>query len=342
MSTLSKVLAVLNLLALFAYSFLGFSVYSARNDWQYRVFRADLAQNGLPLNNEDVDSFGMPIAERISDETLGSIFSAIGGKPTGPTLLDEAKSVRQKLEAKINEAGDAKGRVLAEFLIPLTSDMVDRKDILDAIAKPSDPQLIEKLEKRVKNYISAATDGSAMLETGNSTRLSPMAQREAIARLMWAAQNLDSESAGGINRLIAMVGPAAAINTVVDSTRNVEELSRQVEKSRSDEQANFLSRHASLVADLRTKDLKKQQLQLEKLKMDALAEDQVNAHAQRRRNRDQLNQDLAEARNESNGLMNQLRNQGIELYNKRIQVLEAIRQMQDREKQIRQLEGLNP
>jgi len=344
MSTLSKVLAVLNLLALFAYTFLGINVYSARNAWQYKVFRVDLAQNGLPLNQDVVDENGMPVAERISEETLKDIFSSIGGKPGGPTLVDEAKAVRQRVEAKINEAGDAKGRVLAEFLIPLTNNLVEREELLSALAKPSDAALNTKLEERVKNLLAAATEGSGTLDTGNKTKMAIEQQREAIARLVWAAQNMDSESAAGqgISRLVALVGPALAINTVVQSTRNIEELTKQVDKARSDEQANFLERHGLLVSDLRAKDLKKQQLELEKQKMEALAEDQGNAKAQRRRDREKLADELAQARAESNELMTQLRSQGIELYNKRVQVLEAIRLMQEKEKEIRQLEGLKP
>lgn len=344
MSTLSKVLAVLNLLALFAYIFLGVSVYSARNAWQYLVFRTELAQNGLPLNEDEVDTFGMPIADRISDETLTAIFGSLGGKPAKPTLVDEARAVRQKVEAKINEAGDAKGRVLAEFLIPLTSDIAERKELLDAIAKPSDAQLIAKLEERVKNVLTAATDGALALSTGTRSNLGATQQKEAIARLLWAAQNLDSESsaATGISRLVAMVGPGIAIGTVVESARNLEEIAKQVEKARAEEQVNFLARHASLVSDLRAKDLKKQQLELEKLKMDQLAENQINAHAVRRRDRDQLTADLNLARTESTGLMNDLRKQGDELYKKRIEVLDAIRKMQEQEKAIRQLEGLKP
>ncbi len=344
MSTLSKVLAVLNLLALFAYIFLGVSVYSARNAWQYLVFRTELAQNGLPLNQEEVDSFGMPIAERISDETLSAIFSPAGGKPAGTTLLEEAKAVRQKVEARINEAGDAKGRPLAEFLIPLTSDIAERKELLDAIARPNDAQLIAKLEERVKKVLSGATEGAVVLNTGNRHNLSANEQKEEIARMLWAAQNSDSDSAAGtgVSRLVALVGPAIAIATVVESTRNLDEIAEQVEKSRAEEQVNFLARHASLVSDLRAKDLKKQQLELERQKMDQLAEGQVNAHAQRRRDRDQLTADLTQSRAESTSLMNELQKQGEQLYKKRIEVLDAIRKMQEQEKAIRQLEGLKP
>ncbi len=345
MSTTSKVLAVLNLLALFAYIFLGSTIYSYRTDWQYQNFLMDRTLKGLPLNEEEVDEFGQPVAARLGskDEApLKTLLSSAGGNPAGPTLLDEAKAVKAKVDGQL--AGPDAGKNLEKFLMPLSNSLAERTQILNLLRNPNDAKALETLKERADAISSAAINGKKKLEAGGEKGLSPEEHREAIGRFLWAAQSLD-EDAGTptkINRLLVMVGPYVAINILAQSIRNTEEMIRQVDAVRSTEQANFVKTQSTLVSDIRALDLLEQRKIDERDSVVQKSEEQINSRRTLQNNRDELQKQLTEKREEASRLMTDLRNQGKSLYDSRIKVLDAIKNMQQTENAIRQLEGLKP
>lgn len=345
MSTTSKVLAVLNLLALFAYIFLGSTIYSYRTDWQYQNFLMDRTLKGLPLNEEEVDEFGQVVAARLGtkEETpLKTLLASAGGNPAGPTLLDEAKAVKGKVESQFS--GPEAAKSLEKFLMPLSNSLTERSEILRLLQNPNDAKALEILKERADAITSAAVNGKKKLEAGGEKSLSPEEQREAIGRFLWAAQSLE-EDAGSptrINRLLVMVGPNVAINILAQSIRNTEEMARQVDAVRISEQANFLKAQSTLVADIRALDLLEQRKIDERDAVVQKSEEQINSRRTLETNRDELQKQLAEKRDEANKLMTDLRNQGKSLYESRIKVLDAIKNMQQTENAIRQLEGLKP
>jgi hypothetical protein len=345
MSTTSKVLAVLNLLALFAYIFLGSTIYSYRTDWQYQNFLMDRTLKGLPLNEDEVDEFGQVVAERLGtkDETpLKTLLASAGGNPAGPTLLDEAKAVKNKVEGLLS--GPEAGKNLEKFLMPLSNSLAERTEILQLLKNPNDAKALETLKERADSITSAAINGKKKLEAGGEKNLSPEEHREAIGRFLWAAQSLD-EDAGTptkINRLLVMVGPYVAINVLTQSIRNTEEMLRQVDAVRSSEQANFVKAQSTLVSDIRALDLLEQRKIDERDAVVQKSEEQISSRRRLQSNKDELEKQLTEKREEANKLMTDLRNQGKSLYESRIKVLDAIKNMQQTENAIRQLEGLKP
>jgi DNA repair exonuclease SbcCD ATPase subunit len=345
MSTTSKVLAVLNLLALFAYIFLGSTIYSYRTDWQYQNFLMDRTLKGLPLNEDEVDEFGQLVAERLGtkDETpLKTILASAGGNPAGPTLLDEVKAVKNKVEGLLS--GPDAGKNLEKFLMPLSNSLAERTEILQLLKNPNDAKTLESLKERADGITSAAINGKKKLEAGGEKSLSPEEHREAIGRFLWAAQSLD-EDAGSptkINRLLVMVGPNVAINVLTQSIRNTEEMFRQVDAVRSSEQANFVKAQSTLVSDIRALDLLEQRKIDERDAVVQKSEEQISSRRKLQSNRDELQKQLAEKREEANKLMTDLRTQGKSLCESRIKVLDAIKNMQQTENAIRQLEGLKP
>lgn len=342
MSITSKVLAGLNLLALFAYIFLASALSNYRTDWQYQNFLMERMLKGFPLNEEEVDSYGQPIAAQMGtkgDGTLKTLLGAGGGNPAGPTLLDEAKAVKSEVEPKLGEAGTRED--FEKFLTPLSNSFAERAALI-RLGKPPVGDTTETPAERVKALIAAAVDGKLK---GKS--LSPEEQREAIGRFLWAAQGLreGKEGAGSptqVNRLVALVGPSIAINTITQSIRNVEEMTRQVNAVRALEQSNFLKEHDSLVQEIRSLDM---QLQRKEDEFNAVKQKSMEQEASRmvlEANRDDLQKQLVDKRAKAVELMNALMLQGKSLYDNRIKVLEAIKTMQQTESKIRQLEGLKP
>ncbi len=339
MSITSKVLAGLNLLALFAYIFLASALFNYRTDWQYQNFLMERMLKGFPLNEEEVDSYGQPIAAQmgtLGDGTLKTLLGAGGGNPAGPTLLDEAKAVKSEVEPKLGEAGTRED--FEKFLTPLSNSFAERAALI-RLGKPPVGDTTETPAERVKALIAAAVDGKLK---GKS--LSPEEQREAIGRFLWAAQGLKegSGSPTQVNRLVALVGPSIAINTITQSIRNVEEMTRQVNAVRALEQSNFLKEHDSLVQEIRSLDM---QLQRKEDEFNAVKQKSMEQEASRmvlEANRDDLQKQLVDKRAKAVELMNALMLQGKSLYDNRIKVLEAIKTMQQTESKIRQLEGLKP
>jgi hypothetical protein len=327
MSTTSKVLAVLNLLALFAYIFLSSTIYSYRTDWQYQNFLMDRTLKGLPLNEDEVDEFGQVVAERLGtkDESpLKTLLASAGGNPAGPTLLDEAKAVKNKVEGLLS--GPEAGKNLEKFLMPLSNSLAERTEILQLLKNPNDAKALETLKERADSITSAAINGKKKLEAGGEKNLSPEEHREAIGRFLWAAQSLD-EDAGTptkINRLLVMVGPYVAINVLTQSIRNTEEMLRQVDAVRSSEQANFVKAQSTLVSDIRALDLLEQRKIDERDAVVQKSEEQISSRRRLQSNKDELEKQLTEKREEANKLMTDLRNQGKSLYESRIKVLDAM------------------
>lgn len=337
MSITSKVLAGLNLLALFAYIFLASALFNYRTDWQYQNFLMERMLKGFPLNEEEVDSYGQPIAAQMGtkdDGTLKTLLGAGGGNPAGPTLLDEAKAVKSEVEPKLGAAGTRED--FEKFLTPLSNSFAERAALIRLGGPPAGD---ETPAERVKALIAAAVDGK---RKGKS--LSPEEQREAIGRFLWAAQGLKAGAGNPtqVNRLVALVGPSIAINTITQSIRNVEEMTRQVKAVRALEQSNFLKEHDSLVQEIRSLDM---QLQRKVDEFNAVKQKSMEQEASRmvlEANRDDLQKQLVNKRAKAVELMNALMLQGKSLYENRIKVLEAIKTMQQTESKIRQLEGLKP
>ncbi len=64
MSLLGKILALVNILAAVGFIYLAASDYGKRQQWSYAVYRHDLAINGLPLDEKEVDVDGVPQQDR--------------------------------------------------------------------------------------------------------------------------------------------------------------------------------------------------------------------------------------------------------------------------------------
>src|SRR5262245_34304946 len=111
MSLLGKALALLNLVALLAFFYLATSAYQMRQAWSYAVMRWDIAMEGLPVDNQDVDERSRPRSEQLND----ALCNEMVGDP-------KIKTQEAFLEARVNELlkrvedTDVKGSTVAKFV----------------------------------------------------------------------------------------------------------------------------------------------------------------------------------------------------------------------------------
>jgi hypothetical protein len=130
MSTLGKVLAVLNVLAAIGLFTVAALNYGQRQAWTTAVFQQDLLISGLPINETQVDVEGKPIVSQLGKGILQKLFSG-AGEPVR-TQLAEVKQRHDRLAQSI----DSKEAMQA-VLLPLARSVSDREELRDQIAKGS-------------------------------------------------------------------------------------------------------------------------------------------------------------------------------------------------------------
>jgi hypothetical protein len=132
MSTIGKVLAFLNILVAIVLGVLIAMDYGRRQSWAYLVYRNDLAIKGLPLDKDELGPDGKPAVNDLGKQTLQELFGQVGGPPPGgPTQVEEVARVEQKVQGKIQEAGEDKAKqaaAYARYLVPLASTNSQREE----------------------------------------------------------------------------------------------------------------------------------------------------------------------------------------------------------------------
>ncbi|MBM4097545.1 MAG: hypothetical protein ACKO9Z_06110 [Planctomycetota bacterium] len=103
MSLLGKVLAILNLLTLLAAGVLGAMVYAQRQNWTHTIFLANLYLEGLPVDANETDRSGSPIASRMGPATLMAMF---GTADTPSTQEGFVKAMASDLIKRIKDEAD--------------------------------------------------------------------------------------------------------------------------------------------------------------------------------------------------------------------------------------------
>src|SRR5579884_1032668 len=83
MSLLGKLLTVLNLLGVVCLFFLLGISNLKRETWQRAVLLHDLAADGLPLDDKELDADGVPKARALSEAVLKEHFWGRGGPAEG-------------------------------------------------------------------------------------------------------------------------------------------------------------------------------------------------------------------------------------------------------------------
>lgn len=276
MSIFGKVLAVLNILAAGAFVFLATQTRGTRHAWAYTAMRFERALDGFPVNKEEKDANGEPLADAIPDATVRAIL------PDGPVRTLEEEVARRKGE--LTGLGDAEKKQRLQKVLPLTArNGGEREEWLARVnsAKPED----------LNNLIEEAFASAA------NPRLNSEVRRHAIAYLLIAlaeepadAQKMESN----LRRVYNLVGVKAYTRAMDDHALNVRAMGARMREAIAQDQGNFVLEHDMLVRNLLTmadhiEDLRRHRQRLEEQKQ----ESHVVLDARRKNDLKVLNAELA-------------------------------------------------
>src|SRR5262249_37299821 len=98
---------------------------------------------------------GKPIVNDLGKQTQQDLFGQVGGPPpNSPTQVEEVARVEQKVQAKIQEAGDDKAKqtaAYARYLIPLASTNAQREEYVACRTHLADEASVAKLKDQLRD-----------------------------------------------------------------------------------------------------------------------------------------------------------------------------------------------
>jgi hypothetical protein len=127
MSLLGKILAILNLLTLIGAGMLSTMVYAQRQSWTHTLFLANLYLDGLPVDENEVDRSGAPVAERIGSATLTAMFgSADVPKTQEGSVREVAQDLIKRIKGEVDPDKQANMvRVYAQAIVSQPGEWED-------------------------------------------------------------------------------------------------------------------------------------------------------------------------------------------------------------------------
>jgi hypothetical protein len=159
MSLLGKVLVVLNILGAAGLVYLGATNYAKRRIWAHRVFEHELAIRGLPLDAQERDERGRPIAGLIGEETQKDLFAGVAGQPVR-TQQEEVDRVKNAVLAPLQGVTDKRKQLFlyARVLLPLARSYLEREGLLAYRTHLADDKKADALKKRYEQAFKQAVD----------------------------------------------------------------------------------------------------------------------------------------------------------------------------------------
>lgn len=230
MSTLGKVLAIFNVLAVLAFFSLAAADYGKRQAWSYAVFRHDILLNGIPLDDKEVDLDEQPIVEKLSPWTLQQIFQGVG-QPVATQVQEvqnRYKEVRGQIEAAPDDA--AKRALLLQALHGMPHNWGEREEMIARIQKEPIEQLLGE-DGPLDKAFRRALKGVDLKDKP----LAPESRQLAIAHVLY---NLSEEPAAQ-QRVLTVVGLKNYILAVDHQTDAIRELLQRVQITMADQRTAF-------------------------------------------------------------------------------------------------------
>lgn len=241
MSTLGKILIILNALAAIGFFVIAGMDYRARQNWAYAVFRHELAINGLPLDDKD-DSWrpGRPLVKDLTSDTINKMFAGSGGNPVR-TQLDAVNAAKVSAIQAIDGAAaqnEKAGRdaVLAIWR-PLLKLGYERERLAEEVRKRSMDELkgnVSQLFDEVASFIKS----DAAVET----------KRAKVADLLY---NFNPTGDPGLrDRAQAVVGLTEYIGAADRQASNLFAMSTRLDQILREESAIFARQYQELLPKL--------------------------------------------------------------------------------------------
>jgi hypothetical protein len=335
MSMLGKVLANLNVVLALAFAALIALDWGQRQNWTFGTYRAQLALDGLPVDETELDNEGMPRVNLLSDKTFKEVLPDVNeATPEARTQVAEVKRVQDRLRAEVAAAGDdkAKRQKLASILVPLAQTLGEREALQQQITKDPIDQLMGPDGPFDKAFNQALKNQSPQGKPVQGAD----ARRQAIAHLL--VNTAQDENAR--RRVVAVIGLrsfAAAAARQADALRDMAE---RVTLALANDQAQFGRQYQQGIDDLQGLaaqiDERKQELQRQQAlheRHNALLNARVTDAAN-------LKKELDAARQSTQSALAELAKEQRRLFDAQRRVTTGLDQNLKLEREIRSLEQL--
>jgi hypothetical protein len=337
MSLIGKILAGLNILMAAVFIYAAAQDWSRRTAWTYAVYRYDLAIDGLPVDEDQVDTDGDRLTDKLSDKTFQDVMKSVGGapakdlKPEDKTQEAEVKRVQDKLRQEIQGAGDEKAQraKLALFLVPQARTLGERQELANRIQSASWNELMGPdgpFETTFKQAMAKKNDKGAARE--------PLAKRQAIAHLL-CNLNLDPQA---YERVQVVVGFKEFAREMNHQAASVNEMAQLVHQAMYRDRSAFDKEHRHKINELQMLAQQVADRNAELQRLVKLAADHDVLVRTRQTDLTELKDKLETARADFKKALDELQSEQQKLFNAQHGVAITARENLGLEKQIRDLE----
>jgi predicted nucleic acid-binding Zn-ribbon protein len=236
MSTLGKVLAILNGVAILLFFLVTALDYGQRRAWTGAVFQQDLLINGLPLDDKEVDVEGGPVVSLIGKGILDNAFRGAGNPVK--TQLEEVKDRHGKLLQKIENKQN-----LEAVLVPLAPTLGEREALRKQINDPK--TALEDLKGPDGPFEAAFKEAL----TGKDVQGKPLDQKawkQAIARVLSGTAQDPAEQ----QRTVVVVGLDAYAHAVDQQAASFAAMIPALQSALADDRTAWEIKHAAIMQQI--------------------------------------------------------------------------------------------
>jgi hypothetical protein len=150
MSLFGKFMAVLNFLGVTAVIVMALMVYAKRTAWQYTNFRHQLAIDGLPISDADVDDDNFNRSRDLGSLTGSTLADLFPSNPV-TTQLQEVERVKKIIDSKVAALSDnPQIGLLAITLLPLADSAARREYLLTVQNLCSNAASFQEMQKAME------------------------------------------------------------------------------------------------------------------------------------------------------------------------------------------------
>jgi hypothetical protein len=241
MTTLNKVLAVLNVLAAIGFLCLAGLDYGKRHAWMFAVRQQDFIINGLPVDEAEMDAEGTPVVAAVGPQMQKQLFAGVPEQPV-KTLKEEVERRHRALLKEIEDAPnpEAKKQIMEAAIIPLARTWGERDELRRRIRNPKvavDTLLAS--DGPVETAFKDALDAKTIAEE----QVGPDARRLAITHLLF---NL-SDKPDDHRRTLAVVGLQAYIHEVDSQATALRNMAPEIQHALETDLTAFEVEHKDLI-----------------------------------------------------------------------------------------------
>jgi hypothetical protein len=239
MSVLGKILAILNVIAAFVFLLIAALDWGARQSWAYAAYRADLALDGLPLDENEVDLKGQKRIDRLTDATYASVMGEAAKESKEKTQLNYVNKLKSALKGEIENApnDDAKREKMISILAPTAKTLPEREALIEKIKRESVPVLTGE-----QGPLASAFD--AVIKPPQD-RI-PEQRREAIAHLLFTVARTPAER----QKVAAVVGQREFAGAATRQAAALRDMIEQVTASLGRDRSRFVNEYQQRIATL--------------------------------------------------------------------------------------------